>query len=347
MFDISFLRPVLNGRQDVFLRAFSEIQCVELKVIDQDLILASAHSEIVISECEEILNVWRDDPSVVCHFLPELFSSDAASTISSPCDDRDGYIAAGKQAAVAQAQAVDIVEPPTIERTFNISYLAREIGEHKGYFANRIADMHGISVKWSSGGSGGKGGTEARVGGGGWALHASSQHAGLMDLFGDKLESLRTNKLLLNELLPISHSSSGRIEITSIAHILISNNKRVLRYLQRQFNVSTSTIFSRGGLGGDGSVFMEIEAPSSDLRSIFVSKIQSIIQHPAGFQEELDEIAKRRVHIYVDTSNITIGALCSQGREAIEFSTAKHVKVSNLIEVVTGLRTVARKVKGF
>ena len=108
---------------------------------------------------------------------------------------------------------------------------------------------------------------------------------------------------------------------------------------------------------GGRKVFLDVQAPTPEIYYMFDAKMKTVLVDIKGFEEEIQEIKKKQIHIYVDVSNISLGAFKAVvGSSPSDEDTpdpfnlctssalTRRINISNLMELVTSMRTVARKV---
>jgi hypothetical protein len=116
-----------------------------------------------------------------------------------------------------------------------------------------------------------------------------------------------------------------------LAETILGKGGSTLRHLQRELGckITYSTTSSQG-------VFTA-ESVRSDALDVFEGRFNHIVVDPVGFTESLRQLQSKKLHIFVDASNIMFGA---QRTGENERDLSIRIKVNKLIETVTNFRHV-------
>jgi hypothetical protein len=127
------------------------------------------------------------------------------------------------------------------------------------------------------------------------------------------------------------------VEITAYIESIINNeNGCVRKWLQRELGVEIKTQKQYG------KIYLQAQSLDEDVIAVFKSRIENIVLSPGSFQSEIQQIREKKVHIFVDVSNIMIGSKKDQKTGEQDFSVRLDCK--NLLELVSGMRQPIRTV---
>jgi hypothetical protein len=187
-----------------------------------------------------------------------------------------------------------------------------------------LQDNFGVALKWCLG----------KEDGGRLQLQGESDVRELLDNMEQAVINMNKDPKQLDRLCPF-HTST--VEITTCWKLLFSDARDpVMKWLQRELGVTIKITRDIG------KVFMEAKSVDFDLIQLFEMRSRQIVADPLGFQREITALGLKKIHVFVDVSNILIGSK----RDIVtgENDHAIRLDARNLLELVTGLRTAAKKV---
>lgn len=124
---------------------------------------------------------------------------------------------------------------------------------------------------------------------------------------------------------------NDRIDVGAIHEILFEDNGKLIKWLSRQHNVRTNKEF----LVAQKKVILVVNGREAVAVKVFVAQIRDIIANKAAFKKEWDKHKQKKLHIFVDLSNILIGA---QHTEAGIEDKSIRIRARSIIELVTDAR---------
>jgi len=127
------------------------------------------------------------------------------------------------------------------------------------------------------------------------------------------------------------------IDITAQSDFLCANNYNILRWIEREYGISLRVARS----SQIPVVQLEATAKDPQMLELYCSFMANILSDPISFRNEIDLKYSKKIHIFVDVSNILIGAqmLPNQKRN---FQVS--LNIPHLIDLTTNLRNAVQKV---
>ena len=185
---------------------------------------------------------------------------------------------------------------------------------------NYLQDTYGVAVKWKY-----EGYTH---------ITASCEDNTLLEHFRLQLQLLCSNPGNLLECVP---SCDYEVEVANISEMLLKDNLKIMKWLEKEYSLECRLV------NRNSQNILEVYKVSSDSvgLEIFKHEINRIMENPRVFQDEIALKMSRKIHIFVDVSNILIGTQTQHNRSR-NFIT--ELNISNLVDMVVGLRDATQRV---
>eukprot|EP01041_Mallomonas_annulata_P004589 gene4589-9118_t len=351
--DISPLCNIIQGREKEFLKNLEERhQHIQLKWIDEELTLLDASSEdsVSLQLFENAIELLKLHPSTIDAFLNPVIPSSSikletfldmtpllpfirgneVTFITSmqnhygvevhwPTNDFTLLHASStnNKRLEAFSKAISFLcSNPTVLRNIHtaemdITPLLPIIQGHENHFRSsmQMQSNHNMEVSWS-----GKGLRK---------LRARSFDEQAVQTF----EKQMNGHCAQPNMLPVFKFN---IDVTAVRDLLTVKH---IKYLERQYHVVCILNSDRG----TNTCTLFCETLNEDVAIMFEAYIRNILVDPSIFTAEIERQTAKKIHLYVDVSNISIGI---QKLNDGTIDRSIKLDISNLTDVVTNLRTV-------
>ena len=207
-----------------------------------------------------------------------------------------------------------------MSKKYDLSSILQLIRGHEIYFANALQDAFGVEVTWDASNTN---------------ILATCVEPELLQIFDQSFKNLCSNPDSVRALLPCIPSCT--IDITTQAQLIIGENNSVIKWLEREYAVSAQIRRNPA----DNKILLQATASTNEAIELFERTISYSIQNPLSFSDRLKERMSKKVHMFVDVSNILLGA---QFMKTGERDHNISIAVPNIVELVTGLRSAEQRV---
>eukprot|EP01041_Mallomonas_annulata_P010970 gene10970-22926_t len=126
------------------------------------------------------------------------------------------------------------------------------------------------------------------------------------------------------------------MDVTDVSNLLTIKH---WKYLERQYNMLCKVIKNK--YTNTSILHCETTIENKENAIMFEEVIQHIVNNPSNFLQEIERQKSKKIHIYVDVSNITIGI---QKKSDGTTDNSIRLDVRNLTDLITDLRTVVSAV---
>eukprot|EP01041_Mallomonas_annulata_P007695 gene7695-15750_t len=126
------------------------------------------------------------------------------------------------------------------------------------------------------------------------------------------------------------------VNVTAVRDLLTVKH---WKYLERQYNIMC--IIKTNDTTKECILFCETTIENKENADIFEEYIRNIVNDPVNFMEEVERQKSKKIHIFVDVSNIAIGI---QKLSDGTWDRSLKLNVKNLSDVIKNIRTVVSAV---
>lgn len=208
-----------------------------------------------------------------------------------------------------RASEEDVRSPTTaLEEPIDVPANLKDV--IKGYekqFLNKLTAMYGVSLKWLD--------WHYRI------IIASSLERTLLSQAATEIKDICSNYNVVRFIMAGPNHLAGEVDIFEYQNLLLDNNESVLGWLAREYKIE----YQIRRPASDRCILMARTSTDSDILRLFMERVRD----PLILRNDLENEKKKKIHIFVDISNIAIGA-----------RTTAPIDVSRLIDLVSDQRDV-------